>query len=69
LSRPRGALLGDGIRLVVDSADRIDTGGRRVVLSSGSQLNYDYLIYAVGSTGAMPAVPGAAEFAYSVLPR
>jgi NADH:ubiquinone reductase (H+-translocating) len=61
-----GTLLADGIRLVVDSADRIDTGGRRVVLSSGSQLDYDYLIYAVGSTGAMPEVPGAAEFAYSV---
>ncbi len=62
-----GTLLGDGIRLVVDSADRIDTAGRRVLLSSGSALNYDYLIYAVGSTGAMPpTVPGAAEFAYSV---
>ena len=67
MSRPRGLrCLGDGIRLVIDSADRIDTGGRRVVLSSGSQLDYDYLIYAVGSTGAMPEVPGAAEFAYSV---
>jgi NADH dehydrogenase len=61
-----GTLLGDDIQLVVDSADRIDTGGRRVLLSSGPELNYDYLIYAVGSTGAMPAVPGAAEFAYSV---
>jgi NADH:ubiquinone reductase (H+-translocating) len=61
-----GTLLGDGIRLVVDSADRIDTDNRRVLLSSGSELNYDYLIYAVGSAGAMPAVPGAAEFAYSV---
>jgi len=59
-------LLGVGIRLVVDGAERIDTADRRVVLSSGSELNYDYLIYAVGSFGAMPAVPGAAEFAYSV---
>jgi len=61
-----GTLLGDGIRLVVDSADRIDTADRQVLLTSGAVLNYDYLIYAVGSTGAMPAVPGAAEFAYSV---
>jgi NADH:ubiquinone reductase (H+-translocating) len=59
-------LLGDGIRLVVGSADCIDTADRRVRLTSGAVLNYDYLIYAVGSTGAMPAVPGAAEFAYSV---
>jgi NADH dehydrogenase len=30
-------------------------------------LDYDYLIYAVGSTGMLPAaVPGAAEFAYPV---
>jgi NADH:ubiquinone reductase (H+-translocating) len=61
-----GTLLGDGIRLVVDGADRIDTADRRVQLTSGAVLTYDYLIYAVGSTGAMPAVRGAAEFAYSV---
>ena len=61
-----GTLLGDGIRLVVDGADHIDTADRRVRLTSGDMLNYDYLIYAVGSTGAMPAVRGAAEFAYSV---
>ena len=61
-----GTLLGDGIRLVVESADRIDTADRRVQLTSGAALNYDYLLCAVGSTGAMPAVRGAAEFAYSV---
>ena len=61
------SLLGDGIRLVVDSADHIDADARRIVLGSGAALDYDYLIYAVGSTGATPAaVPGAAEFAYSV---
>ncbi|HTX93577.1 MAG TPA: FAD-dependent oxidoreductase [Mycobacterium sp.] len=60
-------LLGDGIRLVVDIVDRIDTAARRVQLSSGAELNYDYLIYAVGSTGNMAsAVPGLAEFGYSV---
>jgi NADH:ubiquinone reductase (H+-translocating) len=61
-----GTLLGDGIRLVVDGADRIDTADRRVLLTSGAVLDYDYLVYAVGSAGAMPAVRGAAEFAYSV---
>jgi NADH:ubiquinone reductase (H+-translocating) len=61
-----GTLLGDGIQLVVDGADHIETADRRVRLTSGAVLNYDYLIYAVGSTGAMPAVRGAAEFAYSV---
>jgi NADH dehydrogenase len=60
-----GSLLGTGIRLVVDNADHIDAAARRVLLASGAALDYDYLIYAVGSTGATPvAVPGAAEYAF-----
>jgi len=62
-----GTLLGDGIRLIVDTVERVDVAARRILLVSGAELTYDYLIYAVGSTGAMPAtVPGAAEFAYSI---
>ena len=62
-----GTLLGDGIRLAVDTVDRIETADRRVLLDSGAELDYDYLIYAVGSTGAMPSsVPGAAEFAHAI---
>jgi NADH:ubiquinone reductase (H+-translocating) len=62
-----GTLLGDRIRLVVDTVERIDAGARRLALASDNMLDYDYLIYAVGSTGAMPlTVPGAAEFAYSI---
>lgn len=61
-----GTVLGDGIRLVVDSADRIDPSARRVELTSGDALDYDYLVYAVGSTAAALDVPGAAEFAYPV---
>ncbi len=61
------SLLGEGIRLVVDTVDRIAAADRRVLLGSGAELDYDFLVYAVGSTGAVPtAVPGAAEFAYSV---
>ncbi|HZC52445.1 MAG TPA: FAD-dependent oxidoreductase, partial [Mycobacterium sp.] len=63
-------LLGDGIRLIVDTVDGIEFADRRVLLASGAELTYDYLIYAVGSTGAMPTgpseVPGAAEFAYAI---
>lgn len=60
-------LLGDGIRLVVDAVDLIEATPRRVLLSSGAELDYDYLIYAVGSTAATPAaVPGFADFAYAV---
>jgi NADH:ubiquinone reductase (H+-translocating) len=62
-----GTLLGDGIRLVVDSATRIDTAARQISFASGRALDYDYVIYAVGSTGAAPeSVPGAAEFAYAI---
>ena len=63
-----GTLLGDGIRLVVDSATRIDAATRTVEFASGRRpVHYDYLIYAVGSTGATSAsVPGAAEFAYPI---
>ncbi len=60
-----GTLLGTGVRLVVDNAERIHDG--TVELTSGAVLNYDYLIYAVGSTGVVPsAVPGAREFAYPI---
>ena len=60
-----GTLLGAGVRLVVDNAERIHDG--TVELTSGTVLNYDYLIYAVGSTGVVPsAVPGAREFAYPI---
>src|SRR5262250_3019929 len=54
-----GSLLGVGVRLLVDAAARIDTDTRTVQLASGRKLDYDYLVYAVGSTGgASSAVPG-----------
>ncbi|MFB4317215.1 NAD(P)/FAD-dependent oxidoreductase [Actinomadura sp. 21ATH] len=59
-------ILADGVRLVVDSATRIDTAGRGVRLASGDAVGYDYLIYAVGSGSAGPHVPGAAESAYPI---
>ena len=62
-----GTLLGEGVQLVVDGATRIDAASRTVELASGRSLDFDYVIYAVGSIGAIPAsVPGAAEFAFSV---
>ncbi|MDG4665890.1 FAD-dependent oxidoreductase [Mycobacterium sp. 236(2023)] len=60
-----GAVLNAGVQLVVDRAERIDAAARQVTLASGETLGYDYLVYAAGSTGAVPdSVPGAAEFAY-----
>ncbi|MET1132563.1 MAG: FAD-dependent oxidoreductase [Aeromicrobium sp.] len=59
-------VLGEGVTRMVDSVTTIDAPARRVELASGANLSYDYLIYAVGSTGATATVPGAAEFAYSI---
>ncbi|MDY6997621.1 MAG: FAD-dependent oxidoreductase [Actinomycetota bacterium] len=58
-------VLNPQVRLVVDTAERIDAAARQVRLTSGETLEYDFLIYAVGSTGATPVdVPGAAQFGY-----
>lgn len=59
-------VLADKVRLVVDTAARIDQAGRRVTLASGDTVGYDYLVYAVGSGIVDPRVPGAAEFAYPI---
>lgn len=61
------AVLADSVKLVVDAAEYIDAGAKKLRLASGSTLDYDYLVYAVGSTAPVPAsVPGAAEFAYAL---
>jgi NADH dehydrogenase FAD-containing subunit len=59
-------VLGERVRLVVDTVTRIDATRRRVELASGDTAGYDYLIYAVGSGSADPGVPGAAEFAHPI---
>lgn len=60
-------VLTDRAKLVVDTATRIDATGRQLHLDSGSTLDYDYLVYAVGSTAPVPAaVPGAHDFAYPI---
>ncbi len=63
-----GSLLGKGIALVVDSASKIDTATATVQFTSGRKaLPYDYVIYAVGSTGTAPAsIPGAQQYAYPI---
>ncbi|GGW87935.1 FAD-dependent oxidoreductase [Streptomyces galilaeus] len=57
-------VLGERVRLVVDTVTRIDATGRGVQLASGDTVGYDYLIYAVGSGSADPGVPGAADCAH-----
>lgn len=61
-----GEVLGADVRLLVDTVEFVDAPSRTVNLRSGGTVGYDYLIYAVGSTGAPLTVPGAAEFAYTI---
>jgi NADH:ubiquinone reductase (H+-translocating) len=59
-------VLGERVRLVVDTVTWIDAAGRSVKLAAGGAVGYDYLVYAAGSRTADPRVPGAAEFAYPI---
>ncbi|MGW4906969.1 NAD(P)/FAD-dependent oxidoreductase [Streptomyces sp. NPDC004270] len=61
-----GKVMGGNVRLVVDTATRIDAAERQVSLAGGGTVSYDYLVYAVGSGASAPDVPGAVEFAHSV---
>ncbi len=62
---PLRDLLGrTGIRLVIDRVTRIDPEERQVHLANGAEpVDYDQLIYALGSHADLDAVPGAAEHA------
>jgi len=59
-------VLADGIQLVVDTVTRINASERSVTLATGGTVNYQYLIYAVGSSSTDLGVPGAAEFAFPI---
>jgi len=58
-------ILADRIRLVVGTATHIDAAERTITLATGDSVDYDHLIYAVGSRSAEPRVPGA-ELAHRV---
>ncbi|TCP46738.1 NADH dehydrogenase FAD-containing subunit [Tamaricihabitans halophyticus] len=60
-------LLGDApVELVIDRAVAIDAAARAVRLAGGDQLEYDMLVYAIGSQSDVDSVPGVAEHAYPV---
>ncbi|MER6676777.1 FAD-dependent oxidoreductase [Streptomyces sp. NPDC000983] len=61
-----GEVLTGSARLVVEAVERIDAAERVVVAASGGRTDYDFLVYAAGSTGAGAEVPGVARFAHSV---
>lgn len=62
----RDVLESRGIRFVRALATEIDTVAKRVVLDVAPALDYDTLIYALGSVADVESVPGVAEYAYGV---
>lgn len=63
---PLSRLLPGSTTLVQDSAESIDAEQRTVALGSGRVLDFDYLVYAVGSRSPRGVIPGAAEHAVGV---
>jgi NADH dehydrogenase FAD-containing subunit len=62
----RELLEGKGIRFVQAWATEIDTVTERVILDGAPALEYDALVYALGSEADQAGMPGATEHAFSV---
>ena len=58
LARDTRALLRRGVRLVIDEASNINLADRRVDLTRGDHLDFDYLVIATGATLARDEIPG-----------
>lgn len=65
-SLPLRELLPAGTDLVLGAAESIDADRRAVRTNGGAELDYDYLVYAVGSRCRTDLIPGAAEHAMTV---
>ncbi|MFI5780955.1 NAD(P)/FAD-dependent oxidoreductase [Nocardia sp. NPDC051570] len=62
----RATLERRGIRFVHGTAIGIDTAGRRLTLADGGTVDYDTLIYALGSHADLESVAGVRDYALSV---
>src|SRR5687768_3830653 len=60
---------GTGIRLRLARVAAVDPEQRTVTLTGGDRLDYDTLLYALGSTAADHGVPGVAEHAFPIAAR
>lgn len=47
-----------GINFIVDAATKLDADGKKVILESGKEVSYDYLIVATGPTLAFDKIEG-----------
>ena len=58
LARDTRALIRRDVRLVIDEAKHIDVDNRRIDLTRGDHLDFDYLVIATGATLARDEIPG-----------
>jgi len=56
--RSRRKFIPDGVELVLGEIDRVDAGASQVRLADGTQLGYDYLVIATGTTPRPDQTPG-----------
>ncbi|MCL3862238.1 NAD(P)/FAD-dependent oxidoreductase [Actinotalea sp. K2] len=61
VAKPLRPTLTRGVRLVPAAVDRVDPEARLVRLEDGSELGYDYLVIATGTTPRPEETPGMAE--------
>jgi NADH dehydrogenase len=61
-----GAVKGSGVDLEIARVERLDLGGRSVLLADGRALHYDSLVVALGSVIDFGDVPGARENAHGL---
>ena len=61
VSKPTKRLIADGVRLVNGEIDRVDAEANRVYLVDGTELVYDQLVIATGTTPRPDQIPGTTE--------
>ena len=58
LVKPRRRFIPEGVDLVVSAVDRVDAEAKRVLLTDGRKLGYDYLLIATGTSPRPDQTPG-----------
>jgi len=56
--KSRRRFIAEGVEMVTGEIDRVVAGDRRVLLSDGRELSYDYLVIATGTTPRPDKTPG-----------
>jgi sulfide:quinone oxidoreductase len=59
--KPKKQFIPDGVELVMGEIDRVDADNSRVVLADGTELEYDQLVIATGTTPRPDQTPGMDE--------